>query len=40
MFLVLLNSQLSTGDYFVITDSNVTTGGDLVGTTTLLGGIR
>jgi hypothetical protein len=33
------NSQLSKGDYFVITDSNVTTGGDLVGITTLLGGM-
>ena len=33
------NSQLSKGDYFVITDSNVETGGDLVGITTLLGGM-
>ena len=35
----ILNSQLSKGDYFVITDSNVETGGDLVGITTLLGGM-
>lgn len=35
----VLNSQLSKGDYFIITDSNVTTGGDLVGITTLLGGM-
>lgn len=35
----ITNSQLSKGDYFVITDSNVTTGGDLVGITTLLGGM-
>jgi hypothetical protein len=35
----VLNSQLSKGDYFVITDSNVETGGDLVGITTLLGGM-
>lgn len=35
----VLNSQLSKGDYFVITDSNVQTGGDLVGITTLLGGM-
>ena len=33
------NSQLSKGDYFTITDSNVTTGGNLVGITTLLGGM-
>jgi len=33
------NSQLSKGDYFVITDSNVQTGGNLVGITTLLGGM-
>jgi len=33
------NSQLQKGDYFVITDSNVSTGGDLVGITTLLGGM-
>ena len=35
----VLNTQLSKGDYFVITDSNVETGGDLVGITTLLGGM-
>jgi len=35
----ITNSQLSKGDYFVITNSNVTTGGDLVGITTLLGGM-
>lgn len=35
----IINSQLSKGDYFVITDSNVETGGDLVGITTLLGGM-
>ena len=35
----VINSQLSKGDYFVITDSNVETGGDLVGITTLLGGM-
>ena len=35
----VLNSQLDKGDYFVITDSNVTTGGDLVGITTFLGGM-
>jgi len=35
----IVNSQLSKGDYFVITDSNVQTGGDLVGITTLLGGM-
>ena len=35
----VLNSQLSKGDYFVISDSNVETGGDLVGITTLLGGM-
>ena len=35
----ILNSQLSKGDYFVITDSNVEIGGDLVGITTLLGGM-
>ena len=33
------NSQLSKGDYFVITDSNVETGGDLIGISTLLGGM-
>jgi hypothetical protein len=33
------NSELQKGDYFVITDSNVSTGGDLVGITTLLGGM-
>jgi hypothetical protein len=31
--------QLEKGDYFVITDSNVTVGHDLVGITTLLGGM-
>jgi hypothetical protein len=35
----ITNSQLSKGDYFVITDSNVEIGGDLVGITTLLGGM-
>jgi len=35
----IVNSQLSKGDYFVITDSNVQTGGNLVGITTLLGGM-
>jgi hypothetical protein len=33
------NSQLSKGDYFVITDSNVEIGGDLIGITTFLGGM-
>jgi len=33
------NSQLSKGDYFVITDSNVETGGNLIGISTLLGGM-
>jgi hypothetical protein len=33
------NSQLSIGDYFVITDSNVLTGGPLIGISTFLGGM-
>jgi hypothetical protein len=33
------NSQLEKGDYFVITDSNVLTGSDLIGITTFLGGM-
>ena len=33
------NSQLEKGDYFVITDSNVLTGGPLIGISTLLGGM-
>ena len=33
------NSQLEIGDYFVITDSNVATGGPLVGISTFLGGM-
>jgi hypothetical protein len=33
------NSQIQKGDYFVITDSNVLTGGPLIGITTLLGGM-
>jgi hypothetical protein len=33
------NSQLSKGDYFVITDSNVEIGGDLIGISTFLGGM-
>jgi len=33
------NSQLSKGDYFVITDSNVQTGGNLIGISTILGGM-
>jgi hypothetical protein len=32
-------SQLEKGDYFIITDSNVATGGNLVGISTLLGGM-
>ena len=35
----ITNSQLSKGDYFVITDSNVETGGNLIGISTLLGGM-
>lgn len=35
----ITNSQLSKGDYFVITDSNVEIGEDLVGITTFLGGM-
>lgn len=33
------NSQLEKGDYFVITDSNVLTGQNLIGISTLLGGM-
>jgi hypothetical protein len=35
----ITNSELSKGDYFVITDSNVEIGGDLIGISTFLGGM-
>jgi hypothetical protein len=35
----IVNSQLEKGDYFVIADSNVLTGGSLVGISTFLGGM-